>query len=152
MSLSIRMGTLQRTHKPLQLIIRIPGGWTAKVPEVKAEEWIIGRYAKAFTRRGIAIEKALHLAKMAVQQCYVHGYANGLRECLSRRAMEYAEMWPEHRIVVGRSRKKPYREIVELRGFDPAKVEEELFIPFQNTGRAGQQRAREVLQEMGARI
>ena len=149
MAYLLKMGTLHRKHARLGIVIRIPGGWTVRVSSHEAEPWLYEGYTRYFISCGVEIGKAMLIAKRTVEQYCVHGYADGLREAISRRAMEYAEMWPQH--IVDTGERKGKLRIVTLRGFDAAKVQQ-MYVPGQNMGRAGQDYVKEMLADMGREI
>lgn len=146
------MNTAYRLHKPLGVVLRIPGGWRVRIPRIEAEPWAAAQIMAYLTACGKDANVARAMAQQALQQHYVHGYTNGLRECVWRRAGEYADMWPAHRIVTGEYRSakgvKGKLPVIELRGFLPERIVN-VYVPMQNMGSRGAQLVQALLAEMG---
>mgnify|MGYP001558571638 CR=1 FL=1 len=148
----IQMNAITRYHKGFNSIVHVPSGWNAQVPNLFNEsdvQHMLEIYAKYYVSCGNQTNKAYQLAQWTMQATYNQGYTKGLREAVARHAAEYAEMWPAHMIRVGKAA-SPYRgkPIVELKGFVAANVQM-MYVPFQNTGRAGQDYVKALLADMG---
>jgi hypothetical protein len=149
MTLRIPMNTLYRLHPDLRVIMCIPGGWEATVPEIMprpGNEWIVDAYTTYYSATGMPPLRAAAQARLTLQQTYVQGLFKGLRDSIWRRAIEYASMYPELCIPTGQ--RKRNRPVVMLQGFDP-KLVQQMYVPFQNTGRPGQEYVQEMLAAMG---
>ena len=142
--IDIKMGSSTRLCKHLGITIHIPGGWIARIARATVEPTVTEAYAAYFVSCGVQANKAWALALKTVQQTYNQGYCKGLRECVSRRAEEYAEMWPQHRqpFTLGK------RAVTLLRGFNPALVQQ-MYVPYQIRGRRGQEYVKGMLADMG---
>jgi len=140
------LGAINRRHKQLGGIITVPA-WAVMVPEVVCKDaQIVDAYARYFVDNGMLSHLALRHAELTVQRTYEQGYMEGLRECLARRSAEYAEMWPQLMKPTGAKLKGV--PVVELVGFNP-QVVQQMYVPFQNTGRAGLDYVKEMLADMG---
>ena len=148
--LNVRMGAITRYHSGLQLVLHVPGAWQARVATIQAEAWQLDAYARYYVGCGMQADKAYKLSLRTVQATYVQGYTKGLREAVARRAAEYAEMWPSLHRPIGKVVKGKLRGklIVQLEGFVAADVQH-MYVPYQNTGRAGQDYIKGMLADMG---
>lgn len=132
---NIAMPTIVRRTKRLGVYITVPGGWIARVPDVKTGNTaLLDAYTEYFVSCGLGAKPAAEAAEATVQRTYAHGYVDGLKEAVARRAEEYIALYPELRRVVGRRNGLP---LVEPVGYDPGAIQAS-YVPFQRTGRAGQ--------------
>lgn len=146
----VPMPAIIRHSSRLGVYIVVPGGWTARVPDVWGQQCgnddLRDGYADYFASCGMGISAAHRAAEDTVQRTYAHGYIDGLKEAVARRAEEYAARYAEHRRTVGRRAGLP---LIELRGFNAAAVQA-AYVPFQRTGRPGQAFVNDMLAAMAA--
>lgn len=139
------MPTITRKSQRLGVYVSIPGGWTAKVPQVQSgNKALVDGYQSYFTSCGMGLTGAHAEAHATIQRTYAHGYIDGLKEAVARRAMEYIARWPELRKVTSR---RNGIAVIEPVGFRP-EVIQQAYVPFQRTGRAGQAFVDDLLAEM----
>ena len=139
----ISMGKMERYSPVLKGYILIKD-WTAFVAEHHVEESMMTSYEGSFVADGMRPEQAKAKARMIVQAYCQYGYLRGLREAVSRRALEYARKWPDKAHRVGMKKRKP---IYELQGFDPQQIQMG-YIPFQIAGRNGLPYMQQMLADM----
>jgi hypothetical protein len=114
--------------------------WVARIPEVRAEEAVHAQLVGYFHGNRLGLERANNVARNVVQETFSRAWVDGLRRCVGRRALEYANGWPQL-VEAGPNRTST------LRGFDPRTISS-MYVPFQNTGRAGLTFARQMLADM----
>lgn len=110
--------------------IVIDEGWMANILEVKpASEAEITPYVRYFQRQGLKPADARAEVLRLVQELFEAEYVRRLRNSLRRWAREF------------------YEENGTLAGFDPALLQN-AFVPAQNFGRAGNEVAHDLMEEM----
>ena len=111
--------------------IRIPGGWTIKIPSIEMKEGEKDAYVKYLSKsHGTPPQLAERKIQASMQKVFDRGWMIGLREMLVDRAAEY-------RSIFG-----------DLEGFDPERLQG-AYVPGENTGRAGKPVVRRLLVQMG---
>lgn len=139
--LRIRQTPILRRHEGSLLLIE--GGWTALVPEIKAETAAWDAYRDYFIRRGEDPKTAALKATAAVQQKFTKAFLEGVRRCVGYWAIKYVERWPE----LAQDGFYQWKKVKRVVGFKP-EIVQYWYVPGQKTGRDGLPFSDEALMEM----
>ena len=128
------------------VVLDIPGGWTAHIPEVAVVEADRRVLAEHYSNTlGKPMHRALEWVSWAVQYVVVAAWTRWLREAAWRRAVQYAKRYPDTLHDVGTARHGA--PLVRARGFKPESVQW-LGAPHFNSGRAGSLQTDEIFATM----
>lgn len=124
----------------------IPGGWQAMIPEVTVEAEILDRYTAAWQRANLGMDEgeAWQKAWYGAQRLFRASYVKGLREFVTRRACDYAQLWPS--LIDGTTNRNYYTLI----GYAPEEIYH-YYTPHLKTGLAGMWEGMEEMRGMATR-
>lgn len=112
----------------------VPGGWTAKIPEITLEPKALNAYVSYVMRRKSApMAEAAEIVRLAHQDRYNYGYISSLRAAVRYRAEQYLKRYGS------------------LDGFDP-ELMMRLWMPGENVGRRGKPFALTLMAEMAKNV